>query len=373
MKKKIQLIFTGGTIGGDVRNQKNIVDSGLKPAAFTKEFFKGFRREYVTQALLDSIDLAVNSSLQLNKFSEDMVPFDWFSIASAIYTASQSGDTDGFVIAHGTDTLGFTAAALSFMLSGIKRPVVITGSTLPLVHPSSDARRNLSDSFRVACDERFKGVFVVFSGDPARPSTIHAGTRARKHAYPQATFFSVNVPRIGRVKTDFLGRTSVAVENEALLSQMRFLDARAQLEPPTRPTENIDFFQIYPGFPPDHIKRAVDEGVGGIILDLYNSGTGCTQKGKFSLLEAVERATEQRVPVFATSQHIGSVDMDVYGSSIELRKAGVIPLRDMTHEAAIAKLMWLCGRFSDKKTYFDEVREQMLLNVSGEIRSSEVS
>lgn len=362
-KKKIWLVFTGGTIGGDVR-QKQIVDSGLRPKVFTQEFFKGFERQHEAKALLDIIDL--EEFTPIKKFSEDMVPVDWFKIATKIYETVGSSEVDGFVIAHGTDTLSFTSSALSFLLSGIKVPVVITGSTLPLVHPASDARRNLADALRVACDERFKGVFVVFSGNPDRPSTIHAGTRARKHAYPQATFFSVNVRQIGRIKTSFWGRTSIEIENETLLSQIRGLNEGVELREPWRPHENIEFFQIYPGFSPEHIVRAA-KGAGGIVLNLYNSGTGCTEKGKFSLVEAIERAIEMRVPVFGTSQHLGSVDMDIYGSSVELKKAGVVPLRDMTHEAAIAKLMWLRGKLPDRTTHFDAVREQMLLNVCGEI------
>src|SRR5262249_7760944 len=157
----------GGTIGGDLRYH-SIVDSGLQAKAFRERLCK----ELGGEQLLKDIVLP-DFLTPVNRFSEQMAPNDWGIIARKIYECVKSDKPDGIVVLHGTDTLAFTAAALSFLLLGIDVPVIVTGSNYPLMAPASDAKRNFLDSIRVACDRRFRGVFVVYSGNPNEPSLIH--------------------------------------------------------------------------------------------------------------------------------------------------------------------------------------------------------
>jgi L-asparaginase type I len=367
-KPRIQIIFTGGTIGADVRH-KDIADSGLRAAPFYRYFSDQFSRDPAGQTLLSAIDLP-DFVTPVNKFSEDFAPGDWFVIGRAIHRILAEDPPDGVVIAHGTDTLSYTASALTFLLRGTPVPIIVTGSTLPLVHPQTDAVRNLYDALLIACDSRFRGVYVSFSGDPNQTSSVHLGTRTRKNSYPSPRFASLNSDPVARVRKSFTGRYQVVIDDPLVLNYVTRCNERQRLCEPVQVNDNVVFFQIYPGFPPSQIVTAVDDGTLGIILDLYNSGTGPTQRGKYSLLEAIQYATKKRVPVFATSQHLGSIEMNVYGSSIELRDAGVIPLRDMQHETAIAKLMWLRGTYPDKAD-FAKIQSLMSADVCGEITCTE--
>lgn len=361
---RIQVIFTGGTIGGDLRFHSTL-DSGLRARAFRNHLREAIQGE----PLLRSIDL-LEIVTPLNVFSEQMSPNDWSTIARSVYDIVGSSDPpDGVVILHGTDTLSFSAAALSFMLLGVSIPVIVTGSTLPLMAVDTDAKRNFLDSLRVAGDPRFRGVFVVYSGAPDRPSAIHAGTRARKQSFPiPATFFSVNAEPIGRIREGSGPLPSVEIENHALLARVQRANSRHLLaQPALRSFEksSIAYYQIYPGFAPAQLERAIDDSVGGVVLDLYNSGTACTD-GPYSLIKPLQRARENRIPVFATSQHLGPTEMATYGSSVALREAGVVPLREMSHEAALAKLLWVRSRLPEREHY-DEVVSAMAADLCGEM------
>lgn len=361
MRKRIKIIYTGGTIGGDVRGGKRILESNLNPKVFFSYFNQLFPK------LSDAVEI-LGITTPVNKFSEDMIPGDWTSIAKSVYTAIQNEGAEGVIIAHGTDTLAYTASALSFMLRGLKVPVVVTGSNIPLVHPDTDARRNVADAIFVTLQENFKGVFVVFSGDLNKPSLIHLGTRARKKSFVRNAFVSVNVEPIGFI-VEATRQSRVKIINSSLLSNIRVLNEKEPFELRQQLNENIAFFQVYPGFHPDRICDVVQADTNGIILDLYNSGTGCIFNGKYNLLEAIRKAAQRKIPipVFATSQHEGPVDMDIYESSRKLKEAGVVPLADMIKEAAIPKLMWALGAFPDTSQQREALAKLMTTNIAGEI------
>ncbi|MBE9591995.1 MAG: asparaginase, partial [Proteobacteria bacterium] len=207
-RKKIKIIYTGGTITGVKKlNSKNI-DNRLEPKVLKSEpevFMdhliknKDLHKDF--PHLEEEIDLSY--SVPVNKFSEELTPNDRIRISKDVFKAINEGN-DGIIVIHGTDTLTYTSSAISFIVRGIDIPVVLTGSNHPLTFPETDAIRNFSDALFVATDEKthdcFKGVFVVFSGQKDELSTIHLGTRVRKVRFSDNCFKSWNCSPIGVIR-----------------------------------------------------------------------------------------------------------------------------------------------------------------------------
>lgn len=357
--RKLKVIYTGGTIGGKFDNYGNIIDKDFEGKKFRNLLISKFPE------LKSKVELS--TATPINKFSENIIPADWIRIAIAVYEACEEA-VDSIVIAHGTDTMSYTSAALSFMLHGLKIPVILTGSNYPLERQNTDAVRNMSDAIKVALDDRFKGVFIVFSGSPHDFSDVHLGCRARKKASSSHNYFeTVNGSNIGKLKKGFFDiEPSIRILNPKLLNKVTELNESKTFKLRKEINDKIAFFKIYPGFNPELIENIVEKKlVKGIILELYESGTGCIEEGKYSLVKCIEKATSKDygIPIFATSQHQGKVNMDTYVSSRRLLEAGVTPLGDMITEAAIPKLMWILGQYETKQ----EVIKQMKENISGEI------
>ncbi len=304
--------------------------------------------------MTESHELSFYTSVRI--LSENIIPSDWTKIAISVNKAIEEG-IDSIVITHGTDTMCYSSAALSFMLQCIKIPVVLTSSNIPLETEGTDTITNLHDAIRVALDKRFKGVFVVFSGIDNQPSDIHLGCRVRKIKFYDNCFESVNVDMIGKFK-----KHTMKILNRQLLDQVIKINDKKNYQLKSNINSNISFFKVYPGFNPELIDYVIKKETKGIILELYNSGTGCI-KNRYSLLHSLKNAKSKNIPVFVTSQQGGNVTMDSYSSSTELKKYGAVPLMSMITETAIPKLMWVLGQASSKK----EVIELMLTNICGEM------
>lgn len=356
--KKILIIYTGGTIGGK-EQPGQVISHDLRINKFKNVLLD--KISYNIKGENIQIDVV---SAQVNKFSEDMFPSDWCQIASVINKAVQE-DIGGIVVAHGTDTMAYTASAISYMLQGIKIPVVITGSNKPIESKDTDAIKNLEDAILFVKESNFRGIFLIFSGVIRNDSLIHLGTRVRKVRFQENCYESINTMPIGKLKRSFwdTSKAKIKLINNRLLNIITEINSEKEYLFNNKIEEKISFFKIYPGFNPLLIKNTIEQKTTkGIILELYNSGTGCTMHS-YSLLPAINYARENNIPVFATSQHLGVVNMDSYGSAESLKNAGVIPLKDMITEAAITKLMWVLGQTQDK----EEIRKLMLTSLSGEI------
>jgi L-asparaginase len=363
---KLQLLYTGGTIGGDFEETKdipvNIVEKAFRETLIKKwPSFNDYLRER-------NIELSFDA--KIHKFSENITPSDWPEIAKAVYNAIKNG-ADSVIILHGTDTMSYTSSVLSFMLQGINVPVILTGSNIPLNDEGTDAVTNIRDSFEVAQDRRFAGVFLVFSGIPNNPSDIHLGCRARKVRFNGNSFQSINSIKIGIVKrisfsSLFSNDALIDIVNEKLFSNVTAQNRKKDLVLLDSLEDKVSFFKVYPGFDPGQIRYAIDNGSKGIILELYNEGTGCVGVD-CSLLDAFRNNDKKQIPVFVTSQHEGDVVMMNYKSSKRLRAAGIIPLRDMITEAAIPKLMWALKQNGNREA----VVCRMLTPVAGEIDSND--
>lgn len=341
--KNILVIGTGGTIAA-VRTP-----GGLRPAYTTEELISFFpevkKIANVEGRLLFSMD------------STNMQPHHWSEIAAEI--GRQYDNYDGFVITHGTDTMQYTAAALSLMLQNLAKPVVLTGSVKPMGE-GSDAKQNFIDSVIVACSGVHE-VCVVFHGKIIR------GCRARKITN-EATkitnetldvYSSINFHLIG----DMIGELRENSLRKAVLRKAR-MDAGGKLMVlPKVDAGGVALVKVYPGFKPENLSGIT--GVKCVLVEAY--GPGNVPFMENSLLGAIERLDKRGVPVFITTQNpFGEVDMSLYEVGRKAMAAGAIPCYDMTSEAALVKLMWIAGNFgSDAKT----MKERMLKNFVGEIHT----
>ena len=300
---KLKIVYTGGTIGGKRNPQGNIIEEDLKRNTFVKLLDRKFPSLHY-DFKRDNIQLS--STTPVKKFSENIVPADWSAIAKSIYEAVQEG-SDAIVVAHGTDTMAYTSAALSFMLQGIKIPVIMTGSNYPMEMEKTDAIRNMHDAIKVALDRRFKGIFLVFSGIDNKPSDIHLGTRVRKEKFYGNCFRSVNTDMIGAIRRkSFIETTErIKIVNEKLLNKVTTLNELKNFDLKNNVVDKICFFKIYPGFDPWSLEYMVNKKLPrGLILEVYNSGTACVE-GKYSILKYIEEINSKNIPIFITSLHVG--------------------------------------------------------------------
>ncbi len=288
----------------------------------------------------------IKTKMLFNILSEDMTPEHWTTIAKEAAEQLNSG-ADGVIVAHGTDTMGYTSAALSFMLNGLGKPVVLVGSQRSSDRPSSDSAMNLLAAARVAVAD-CAGVFVVMHGSISDDYChIHRGTKVRKmHSSRRDAFRSINSLPIGRVDD--------VVEF--------FEDHGRRSEGKTRVNDKLEqdvaLVKIYPGMKEDVLRKSV-ESHRGLVIE--GTGLGHMPEG---LLSAVERAGELGVPVVMTSQTLyGRVDMKVYATGRRLLDLGVIPGGDMLPETALVKLMHLLGQTRDTA----EICRLIETNICGEL------
>ncbi len=275
--------------------------------------------------------------------SADMTPECWLKTTEAI--EANYYDYDGFVITHGTDTMAFTAAALSFFLQELGKPIVLTGAQIPMDVMGSDARANLVNAFRVATSNLAE-VVIVFG------TKIIRGTRARKiSAFSLEAFESINVPPLGEI-----GLTIRLSSQARRRSRNRMLLVQKTLEP------RVGLLNVYPGMDSELIRHAIDTHAGLIILG-YGAGTIPTGT-KGGIIPALEYAHEKRKPIVLGTQCLrGNANPELYRVGKAALRAGVIPMVDMTPEAALVKLMWILGFTGDARL----IHSMILKNYVGEI------
>ncbi len=278
-----------------------------------------------------------------------MTPSLWTEIGKE--TANHlNKESDGVVIAHGTDTMGYTAAALSFMLKNLTKPVVLVGSQRSSDRPSSDAALNLTGAVSTAASE-LSGVYVVMHGSMEdKYCTIHPGTKVRKcHTSRRDAFQTINERPIGRVEN---GELKIFRE-EKKNKQNEKIEFEGGFE------EKVALLKITPNIKSSAISGLLDKGYKGIILE--GTGLGHTPK---SLQDGIKNAIEKGIPVAMTSQCIwGRTNMKVYSTGRDLLDLGVFSLEDMLPETAYVKMMWVLDKTQD----MEKVEEMMKRNIAGEI------
>ncbi|MCS7373872.1 MAG: Glu-tRNA(Gln) amidotransferase subunit GatD [archaeon GB-1845-036] len=337
---KIAIIGTGGTIASRVDYKTGAVYPALTP-----EDLYAFVPEIEGIATIDTETL-------FNIFSEDMTPQHWTRIAEKIAEKIEE-EYKGIIIPHGTDTMAYTAAALSFALQRTPIPIVLVGAQRSSDRPSSDAAINLICSTHVAVKAPFAEVVVVMHGSSSDEyCLVHRGTKVRKcHTSRRDAFQSINAKPLAIVKPN--GKIEMLMEKYSPRREDREYELKAKFD------SKVALLKMYPGIREDLIETLIDRGYHGIVIE----GTGLGHAPS-RLLKTIRRAIEEEIPIVMTSQCIwGRINMNVYRTGVELLNAGVIPGEDMLPETATVKLMWILAQTRDLK----EVRELMLTNIAGEI------
>ena len=326
-KKKILLLTTGGTIASVPGGE------GLEP-----------HRSDVMERELNQLrtyyDITVRDVMCLD--SSNIRPAQWQMIAGDIYHGRQG--FDGVVVSHGTDTMAYTASAVTFMLPNIDVPVVFTGSQLPLTDMLSDGPDNLRTAFAMAASGH-PGVFLAFD------RKVMLGCRAVKvRASGFSAFESVNARHAGLVSTR--GR----VGNPGVLPQVT---GQARLEDAI--SEEVFLLKLTPGLNPAIFEMLAAMGYRGIVIEAFGlGGFNVLNRG----LRGIRRAIEDGVSVVVTTQCLyDSANLQVYQVGNRLLEMGVIQGRDMTSEAAMTKLMWAIGQGYDQS----QIARLFERNLAGEI------
>ena len=333
--KHILLINTGGTIGM-VRSA-----DGYQPR---KGYFRGaleaiaeLRRtdmpawDYVeTDPLLDSSNMTVK---------------EWNAIGAML--ADSYERYDGFVILHGTDTMAYTASALSFMLEDLGKPVILTGAQIPLCEVRSDGRDNLITSLLIAADGRVNEVCLYFGGKLLR------GNRATKYSADDfIAFASPNYPPLAEAGI------TIRYNERALLPKPSGTMRLQTLE-----QVPIGVIKVFPGIQFELFKSIMTENLRGVVIETF--GAGNIPMGGGALLPIIRRAFQNGTIVTVCSQcPQGTVSLGAYETSSELKRSGAVSGHDLTTEAAVAKLYYLFSRGGDIET----VKAEMERDLRGELR-----
>ena len=321
----VVIMSTGGTIASRVDYRTGAVRSAISASDL-----------YGVVPELSDI-AKVDTEIVFSIYSENLTQQHWTQLAKTVVKRIEQG-VDGVVIGHGTDTMGYTAAALSFALQNLPVPVLLVGAQRSSDRPSSDAATNLIGAVKAAGEAPFAEVGLVMHETISDTAiAIHRGTKVRKcHTSRRDTFKSINAFPIAKVQN-----LQVTMQTD----QYQRRDPKKTLVLKPNFSDKVALVKFYPGLEPAVIDFYVENGTKGILLE--GSGLGHVSKYCF---EAIKRATAKGVVVALASQCIwGRVDMNVYDTGRDLLSFGVVPLEDMFPETALVKLMWTLGQTDDPK------------------------
>lgn len=335
----ILIIYTGGTIG----MKQNPETGALAPFNFNQ--------------ILDEVPELRKFGFNLDTYSfdplvdsSDISPEFWIKLALMI--EENYHKYNGFVILHGTDTMSFSASALSFMLENLDKPVVFTGSQLPIGMLRTDGKENLISAIEIAA--------ASSNGQPLVPEVtiffenqLFRGNRTTKHnAEHFNAFRSDNYPP--------LAQAGISIKYN--FAFIHYFTQKQELRVHPYINSNIAVLKLFPGILPTYVDAVLNtSGVKAVILETFGSGNALSQQW---FLKRIKKAINNGIVLLNVTQcHAGSVDMDKYDNGLLLKKAGVVSGKDITFEAAVVKLMFLLG----KGYASDELKQQLEKSISGEI------
>ncbi len=340
-KASILLIYTGGTIG----MKMDPADMALKPFDFSQilaevpELGKFAYRidSFVSEKIIDS---------------SDVEPSLWQSLALLI--EEKYDDYDGFVILHGTDTMAYSASALSFMLDKLSKPVIFTGSQLPIGVARTDGKENLISSVEIAAAKDDDGHALVPEVCICFDNMLMRGNRTTKvNSDNFRAFRSENYP--------LLAEAGIHIKyNKANIRYPDDPECKVKAMP--RLDTRVSVLKIHPGITPQVVRNILcGEETRAVIMETYGSGNAPSKEWFLDIVR--EAIAMDKILVNVTQCLAGTVDMDLYATGKKLKDAGVIGCRDITVESALAKLFHLMGNYESN----DEVRQMLDMNLRGEI------
>ena len=333
---KILLLSTGGTIASKVDYRTGAVT----PALSASELY---------EAVPEIAEIAnVDAEVLFSEYSENLQPEHWLEIAKKVDSVADS-DYAGIIIAHGTDTMHYSSAFLSFALSGFKKPIALVGSQRSSDRPSSDAALNLIAAAKFLVKTESTGIFVVMHQNESDDAiACHFGTRVRKnHTSKRSAFQTVG------------SEPAFVIYEDKILknTQKEFFDIN-DYNPRINLDKKVALVKYHPGFDSEIIESLIRLQYRAIIFE----GTGLGHVGK-TMYDSIRKAKESGMFLGMTSQCIdGRVSMTVYESGRDLLDMGITPLENMIPEVALVKAMWVSG---NSKSY-DEMKKMMLENYSSE-------
>jgi L-asparaginase len=336
---KVLMIYTGGTIG-----MIEDPETGVLTA-----FDFNHLTNQIPELSRIKVDLTA-ISLGMPIDSSDMNPEIWQDLAELI--ANNYEDYDGFVILHGSDTMAYTASALSFMLQGLQKPVILTGSQLPIGTIRTDGKENLITSIEIAASKNKNNESIVREVAIYFEYALYRGNRTTKvSANAFEAFLSPNYPELAVAGVEISFKTSALLKStEEKLSLNCKMDDRVAL------------LKIFPGFSTKVYKSLFDNNnVKAIVLETFGSGNAPNRSDFHAIIE--EYIQSGGIVVNITQCYTGSVEQGKYANSTAFNKLGVISGKDMTTEAAITKIMHLLGSFSER----EEIIARFKKNIVGEV------
>jgi glutamyl-tRNA(Gln) amidotransferase subunit D len=335
---KVSIISTGGTIASRVDYRTGAV----RPALSASDLYS---------VVPELANIArVDAQILFSLYSENITPAHWTEMAKTVAEKIEEG-VDGVVIAHGTDTMGYSAAALSFALQNLPVPVIFVGSQRSADRPSSDAATNLTGAVLAAAKAPFAEVAVAMHQTISDTAIVlHRGTKVRKcHTSRRDAFKTVNAQPLAKIEEN---RVVMLTEDYQRRDPTRKPIVKANF------SDKVALIKFYPGMNPAVMDWYVDNGYKAIVLE----GTGLGHVSS-RLFQPIKRAVDGGVLVAMASQCIwGRVNMNVYDTGRDLLALGVIPLEDMLAETATVKLMWIFGQTSNP----EEAKQLLKANIAGE-------
>ncbi len=326
-KKRILILFCGGTIS----MSKNAETGALDVAHGADQLF------HLEPRIVEIAEINVRHIFNID--SSNCKPENWQEIGRAIKEEYEK--YDGFLITHGTNTMAYTASALSFSLQNLGKPVVLTGAQIPAEVISTDGRNNLVNALRV-CTLDMAGVFVVFG------SKIIMGPRSKKVSESDLDAFATfNDTDFGRISLGIEIKKDIKPAHPGALNLINTFE------------RNVMCLTCIPGISADYIISLIDSGIKGLIFRGYGSGDLPEE-----LFPALEYARERKIPIVVTTQCPGGATLlGVDSVGLEAIKRGVIQVFDMSMECMSTKLMWFLGQ----NTPYDKIKERMQYNMMGEV------
>lgn len=336
MTRRVYVAYTGGTVG------MHRTERGYEPLpGYLSGLLSSqapFHGPGMPEITVQQYDPLLDSS--------NMVPADWAVIARDI--ADRAADYDGFLVLHGTDTMAYTASALSFMLEGLDRPVILTGSQIPLSQPRSDAYSNLITALMIIerYGPRLPEVCVYFGGRLLR------GNRTKKiDAEEFAAFDSPNLPALGRVGIDFDMDWDLIRPAEPGPLRVRPIGEAS-----------VAAFRLFPGLEARYLASLFAAGIDGLVLECYGAGNAPHRNTEF--MRVLRDAADAGVVIVDVPQPIyGCANLSLYATGRALLDVGVVGGLDMTPEATLAKLSYLFARGHAPS----EVRDLVQQDLRGEL------